>query len=295
MGGAVGQVRQPTALRAFAVLFSAGFRRYATYRRATLAGAFTNTVFGYVRAAVLTTAITGATVGAAVSATATGGGSSAGSGTVAGYTAGQAVTYAWISQGLIASVMLFAWNELALRVRTGDIAVDLARPVDLQWSWLAGDLGRATYLLLPRGGPPVLVGALTTGLLLPHTAWPYLLGGLSTVLAVVVSFAGRFLVNLAAFWLTEVRGLVGAYAGIGAIFGGLLIPLSWFPDWLRAIAWSTPFPAMLQVPVDVLTARVDGATAVRLVVVQLLWATTMLAAGRVMLRLATRKLVVQGG
>ncbi len=34
-------------------LVTAGFRRYATYRRATLAGAFTNTVFGVIKASIL--------------------------------------------------------------------------------------------------------------------------------------------------------------------------------------------------------------------------------------------------
>jgi ABC-2 type transport system permease protein len=205
------------------------------------------------------------------------------------------VTYAWLSQGLIASVSLFAWTELAQRVRTGDIAVDLARPVDLQLAWLAADLGRAAFVLIPRGAPPMLVGALTTGLFLPRTPWPYLLGLLSLVLGVVVSFACRFAVNLLAFWLTEIRGLIGFYAGLTAIFCGLLVPISWFPDWLRALAWATPFPAMMQVPLDVLAARVDVAGAVRLLAVQVIWVAATLLAGRGLLRLATRRLVVQGG
>jgi ABC-2 type transport system permease protein len=36
-----------------------------------------------------------------------------------------------VSQGLIAVVYAFGWSELAQRVRTGDIAIGLARPVDL--------------------------------------------------------------------------------------------------------------------------------------------------------------------
>ncbi len=32
---------------------AAGFRRYATYRKATLAGAFTNIVFGVIRVSIL--------------------------------------------------------------------------------------------------------------------------------------------------------------------------------------------------------------------------------------------------
>ena len=121
-----------------------GFRRWSTYRMATAAGAFTNTVFGFVRAAVVV-----ATVGAA-------------GGALAGYDATAAATYAWLTQALIAPVNVFGWQELALRVRTGDIAVDLSRPVDAQLAFLAADLGRAAFTMIPRGAPPMIAGALTT-------------------------------------------------------------------------------------------------------------------------------------
>jgi len=48
--------RSPRAPRGFSVyweLARVGYRRYATYRGATIAGVFTNTVFGFLRAYVL--------------------------------------------------------------------------------------------------------------------------------------------------------------------------------------------------------------------------------------------------
>ncbi len=259
-------------------LFLAGFRRHASYRMATAAGAFTNTVFGLVRAAILAGAV--ATTASA---------------TVGGYSSGEVITYAWLSQALIAPVHVFQWNELAARVRTGEIAIDLARPVDVQLAWLAADLGRAAYSLIPRGLPPLLVGALTAGLVLPGSPLPYLLGLLSTVLAVVISFACRFAVNLAAFWLIEIRGVVGSYVAISNVLCGLLVPLSWFPSWLHTAATWTPFPSMLQAPLDILTARASGPQALVVLGVQLAWTTAALAGGRLLLHRATRKLVVQGG
>ncbi|MFZ0160664.1 MAG: ABC-2 family transporter protein [Kineosporiaceae bacterium] len=271
------------ALWAFA---RAGFRRHATYRLATAAGAFTNSVFGLVRAAILAGAITAATT--------TGSPGSPG-GTVAGYTTAQVVTYAWIGQALIAPVWVFQWNELALRVRTGDIAIDLARPVDLQLSWLAADLGRAAYSVLPRGLPPVVVGALTFGLVMPTQALPYLLGLVSVTLAVAISFACRFAVNLLAFWLVEIRGVIGSYVAVCNILCGLLVPVSWFPGWLHAIARASPFPSMLQAPLDVLTARAAGGAALQTLGVQAFWLALTVLLGQGMLRLASRRLVVLGG
>lgn len=265
-----------TTAAAFA-LARAGFRRWATYRQAAVAGIFVNTVFGVIKLSIL--------LGVADSA----------GGTVAGYDKVALSTYAWVSQGLIGVVMIFAWTELADRVRTGDIAVDLARPIDLQLSWLAADLGRALWGLMSRAVVPILFGAALFGFRLPTDAVSIVLLPLSIALAVAVSFACRFLVNLSAFWIVEVRGPVLVYVLISGMLGGHLIPVQLFPQWLQVLAYATPFPSIVQSPVDLVTGLATGWRAVVLVAVQLAWACALLAVGRLTLGRATRRLVVQGG
>jgi ABC-2 type transport system permease protein len=258
-------------------LARAGFARWATYRTAALAGMFTNIVFGVIKLSVLQ-GITDST-----------------GGTVAGYDGLQLSTYVWVSQGLIAVVQIFTWSELALRVRTGDIAVDLARPIDLQLSWLATDLGRAGYAFIARGIVPTLVGAALFGLYVPTDPAAVVLLLPAILLAVVVSFGGRFLINLAAFWIVEIRGPLTIYVVTANLLCGLLIPVQLFPTWLKVVAYATPFPWMLQAPCDLASGQARGWAAVGVVVAQLAWAVVLLGAGRLVLRRATRKLVVQGG
>ena len=258
-------------------MFANGFRRWAAYRGAMAAGAFTNTVFGLIRAYI--------TVGAIGAA----------GGTLAGYDAKAGITYAFLAQALIAPVNIFTWNELALRVRTGDVAVDLARPVDPQLAYLASDLGRAAYSIIPRGLPPMLVGGLVFGLAMPAAAPPYLLGAISLLLAVMVSFACRWLANLAAFWLLDLRGVMMIYVLASGLLSGHLLPVHWFPSWLAAIANATPFPSIIQTPIDIVTGRADGVDALALIGVQLGWLVVALIAGRLVFAAGTRKLVVQGG
>lgn len=264
-------------MRVFTAYLAMGFRRWSTYRLAAAAGAFANTVFGLIKAA-----ITMAAIGAA-------------GGTLAGYDAVTGATYAWIAQALIGPVNVFTWNELALRVRTGDIAVDLARPVDPQLAYLAADLGRAAYQVIPRGAPPLVVGALVTGLALPAVPLPYLLGLVSVVLAVMVSFACRWLVNLAAFWLLDLRGVSTLYVVATGVLSGMIVPVHWFPTWMATLAAATPFPSMMQAPIDVLTGRVEGLAALGTVGVQAAWLVALLALGRWVFSHGSAKLVVQGG
>lgn len=268
----------PTAaLAPAAALAGAGFRRWSTYRQAAVAGVFVNTVFGVIKLSIL--------LGVADSA----------GGTVAGYDAASLSTYTWLAQAMIAVVMIFGWTELADRVRTGDVVVDLARPVDLQLAWLAADLGRAGWALFSRGLLPVAFGALVYGLYLPDDRTAILLFPVSVLLAVVVSFACRFILNLSAFWLIEIRGLVMLYVLVSGLLAGHLVPVQMFPDWLRQVAYATPFPALVQTPIDLVTGQAAGTRAVGLVAAQVAWAVAMLLVGRIVLARATRKLVVQGG
>ena len=246
--------------RAWGALVAAGFRRYATYRQATLAGAFTNTVFGVVKVSILFAA------------------AAAAGGTVAGYDRAALSTYTWVSQGLIAVVWVFAWFPIALRVRTGDVAIDLGRPVHPVAAWLAEDLGRAGQACLVRFAAPMVVGGLLYGLRLPQDPVTVPLFVLSAALAVVVSFGGRLLVSLVAFWLVDVRGLMGLYVVVSNVLCGLLVPVPFFPDWLRVVAYATPFPSMVQTPVDVSVERVSGLDAVVALAVQAGWALVLLAA-----------------
>ena len=264
-------------LRPAAALAGAGFRRWSSYRQAAAAGVFVNTVFGVIKLSIL--------LGVADSA----------GGSVAGYDAASLSTYAWVSQGLIAVVMIFQWTELAERVRTGDIAVDLARPVDLQLAWLAADLGRALWALLSRALVPIVFGALFFGFHRPDDPTALALLPVSLLLAVCASFGGRFLLNLTSFWLTEIRGLVLLYVLVAGLLGGHLIPVQLFPGWLQTVAYATPFPAMMQSPLNLVTGQSTGGAAVRDVLVQAAWTAGLLLAGRVALARATRRLVVQGG
>ena len=90
-----------------------------------MAGAFTNTFFGVVKLAILFAAADTA------------------GGVIAGYDRAALSTYTWVSQGMIAVRGALRRLELAQRVRTGDVAIDLGRPVHPVAGWLAEDVGRA--------------------------------------------------------------------------------------------------------------------------------------------------------
>ncbi|MFF2526048.1 ABC transporter permease [Streptomyces liangshanensis] len=266
-------------MRLYAVVAASGFRRYATYRIATFAGIFTNTVFGFILAYTYV-ALWDERPG------------------LGGYDQAQALTYVWLGQALLMTCAVMGGSfqdELIERIRTGDVAIDLYRPVDFQLWWLAGDLGRAAFHLLGRGVVPVVFGAVAFDLALPSDplVWPAFL--LSVLLAVVVSFAIRFLVALSAFWLLDGAGVVQMAMLVGLFFSGQLLPLTLFPGALGTLARALPWSSMLQVPADVLLGKHTGWGLVQAYAFQAGWAAALLALGRLLQGVATRRVVVQGG
>jgi ABC-2 type transport system permease protein len=264
-------------LATYAALAAAGFRRYATYRQATVAAMFPNVVFGFLRSYVLLATV--ARVGVA-----------------AGYDANRLITFVWVGQGLIGTVQLWGPPEYAERIRTGDVVSDLLRPVDPVWQQLAGDLGRCGYAALTRFVVPVFAGALVFDFYTPRRAATYPLFVLSVVLATLVCFGGRFLVNAAAYWLLDARGPQVAWTLTSSVLSGLYFPI-WFLPRPAALALlvATPFPSLMQVPLDVLTERGSVGAQLGSLGIQAAWAVAVLALCRLVQRRGERRLVVQGG
>ncbi len=263
----------------YAAVAARSFRRFSTYRVATLAGIFTNSVFGIIYSyAYLALWDQQPQAG--------------------GYDATDAVTYVWIGQALLMTVALWGGgttDDLAERIRTGDVAIDLYRPVGLIGWYLAGDLGRASYHFLTRGVGPTVLGLLLFQIELPATPYAAVAFLVSLVLAVVTSFAIRFLVACTAFWLLDQTG-VRTLSGVLAIFlSGMTLPLVIFPEPLRSIALALPWASYLQTPADIWLGQRTGLAILEGLLVQAVWAVVLLALCQVVLNAATRKVVVQGG
>ena len=267
----------PAPARAYWRLLAAGFRQQSAYLGAALGGLVANVTFGFLKAAILL-----ATLAAA-------------GGTLGGYDTGRMLAYVWLSQAMLGLINVYGRDVLGERIRSGDIAVDFLRPLDLQLAGLSTYLGSRLFTLLPRGLPTLTVGLLTTGFVLPRGARPYLLGAVSVLLAMTISYLCVYALNMTALWLVEIRGLQVGYGIIASFCCGLYIPVGVFPDWLETIARLTPFPSMLMTPIEILSGYAVGTDALRLVAAQVGWVAAVALLGHLLTRAGRRHLEVQGG
>lgn len=252
-------------------------RRMATYRWATVAGVVTNTAFGFILAYGLLATFRGR-------------------GPVDGFDSVDAVTYTFVAQGIAMAVGVFGQDlELAERIRTGEVAMDLARPYDYQAWWAAVAYGKAAFYAWARGIPPFVVGALVLETRLPDRWWIWPAFAASVVLAIGVSFALRFLVQLLAFWFTDVRGPNQVVNIAGGFLAGILVPVALFPPGLRTVARALPWASTLDAPISVFLGLRSGSSLVGTLVLQVVWLVVLVRCGRAVLAAAVRRLEVAGG
>lgn len=265
-------------MRLFTELLLSGFRENIRYRLAMFASVVANVVFGIIRASLLFATI------------------QASGADVAGYDLAAAATYVWVGQGLIGPIDIWGNSsaKTADKIRSGALAVDLLRPVNPLYSWWAADLGRMISQIPTRLVTMLVLGAVITGIRLPHSPLIWLSFTASLILATTVTYLFFHCVVLGGLWWVETRGQRTFASVLVNLLSGFLIPVQWFPEWLAAIARWSPFPSMMQSPIDLLTGLADGRIMATLAT-QLVWALLLAGLAAWILRAGSKRLEVQGG
>ncbi len=263
-------------MRLFWKLIQLAFQRQLAYRGANWAGLATNFFFGLLRASLMIALYHARTE-------------------VAGVSLQEAITFTGLTQAVIAYLHLFGWWEVMLAVYNGDIASDMLKPFDYITFWLAQDVGRAIAHLLVRGVTILAAYALFFPITWPRTLWQWATLVVALTLSLLVSFAWRFLINLAAFWTPDARGIGRVGFGLSWFLSGFLMPLRFFPDWFVRLCNLTPFPSMVNTVTEVYLGVITGPALINALGRQLLWAIILFVACRLVMRAGVRRLVIQGG
>jgi ABC-2 type transport system permease protein len=268
----------------YLAIMAARFRNLLQYRVAALGGLFTQWFFGIVRIMVLEAFYQSTTQAQPMSFPET-------------------VGYVWMGQ---ATLLLIPWNvdaDIRDQIRSGSVAYELCRPLDLYGLWFARALAWRTAPMLLRMLPMFLIAMVILPLVGPP-AWrlvppPSLAAGLLWVAAlagaVLVSSALTVLMSITMFWTVSAEGIQVLLTVGVTVLGGLAIPLPLFPDWAQGIIYNLPFPAVLDFPSRIFIGQIPVADAPIVLARQLGWTLVLVVLGRWLMSRGARRLVVQGG
>lgn len=210
---------------------------------------------------------------------------------------GQMVTYGTLGMAMN-TVFNPGWGPqtfIAQLIKTGDIGVELLKPLDFQVYVFSRTFGESAFRFAFLMVPSVLIGHLFLGLSFPGSLSSAILYCLSCVLGFIILFALNFLLGLLSVITFSITSISWAYLGIVQFCSGQIVPLSLFPHVIGNILEILPFQCIYFVPISIYVGQLRGIPALDAILSQFVWAVLLIAAGRVFWLTTQRRLVVQGG
>jgi len=186
-------------------------------------------------------------------------------------------------------------NRVSRGIWSGNIAVELVRPVDYQRANFAITIGNG----LAEGVLIAVIGLIFAVLIGFSTPPGHPITWLYFLLAMAFSFTIKFLIvyifGLFTFWTTSGMGLAWIRKGVTDFFSGALIPLSFFPAWLQGIADWLPFRGITFVPGTIFIEKMPDTQIFISFALDIAWIIGLWYLARVIWFFAMRKLTIQGG
>lgn len=263
-------------MRPYLAIFGARFRALLQYRAAALAGLATQVFWGLIRVMIFTAFY-------------------AASSAPQPMTLPEVITYVWLTQALL---LVLPWRldpDVEQLVRSGNVAYELVRPVDLHGLWLARAVAQRTAPAVLRCLPMVVIAYAFLDMSAPAGPTSALAFAGSLVATVALSAALTTLLSVSVLYTLSGRGVHVFMVSVVNFFSGSIVPLPLLPEWLQAIASVLPFRGLMDTPFRLYMGHLPPADAALAVGHQLLWTLAIVLLGRVLLARALRRVVVQGG
>lgn len=176
-------------------------------------------------------------------------------------------------------------------IRSGSIAMEMARPVPFFPMLLAREGGSLVYQMFYRAFPLALIFAVSVGFPAPASAASLALTVPSLLLGAYVGLVLTYTVGVTSLWTTEIRWAHWTYHSAVALLSGGWVPADILPGWLGEVAPYLPFSAQMFHPIRIYL----GMAGWRELAVQAAWAMALTAWCYWLTGRAFRRVVVQGG
>lgn len=266
----------PSALTPYRAVLSARFRMLLQYRAAAVAGFGTQLFWGLIRVMIFTGFYHSTTKPQPMSLE-------------------QVISYIWLGQATLAILLTGVDNDVREMIRTGTVAYELARPVDLYGLWYSRAVAARAAPALLRSLPIFVLAGLFFGLRAPTSlaaagAWALTIGGALLLAAAIFTLA-----TISLLWTVSGEGIQRALPAFVYCFSGVLVPIPLFPAWAQPILEFLPFRGLADTPFRLYVGQLPASEALPLFAHQAAWTVALALLGRWLLSRGTRRLVVQGG
>ncbi|PJD97933.1 MAG: ABC transporter permease [Parachlamydia sp.] len=263
-------------MKAYSAVLKARLSVLLQYRSAALAGLATQIFWGFIKVMILEAFY-------------------AQSGAAEPLTLAQAITFIWLGQAFL---QLIPWNidkELEQQIKTGNVAYELLRPLDLYFLWFFRAVAMRLVPALMRSIPLFLFAGVVYALPAPvslHAAIAFIF---SLSAAILLSSAITTLVIISLFWTISGEGIQRLLPHITLLLSGMTVPLPLFPSWTQPFLNLQPFRGIIDIPSRIYVGIIPTHDVFQYIGFQLVWFLFFVLAGKWLLKRAIKRFVILGG
>lgn len=204
------------------------------------------------------------------------------------------MTFFVINDILILWIAASYSNYIGPDVASGDIVYRLMKPASYHLQLIALSHARAFISTITRSLPMFIFAVIFIDLIFP-TVIVFMAFLLVAILGGIIYSLLDLIISYTVFWLTEYWYVSWFKRAIFALFGGLALPLWFYPEWLRSISELLPFQFAIFVPVELYLGRIPVSDIGAILLIQLFWIAVLFLCERLIWKWAQRKLIIQGG
>ncbi len=214
-----------------------------------------------------------------------------------GITLKQLSTYVWLQQALLA---LFAYwvyeNDIFDSISNGNVAYELCRPVSIYEMWFSRVVANRLARVSLRCLPILVVASLmpkSYSFTPPSSFSTFLWFLLSLALGLFLMVGINMLVYISAFYTVSTLGTRILTMSLFELFAGVILPFPLLPKKLELVFNLLPFASIQSTPGLIYNGYIENVY--RPILLQVFWLAVVIVTGKLLMKKALKRVVVQGG
>lgn len=209
------------------------------------------------------------------------------------------ISYVWLGQIFFALLFFrVSDNEIMESIRTGNVAYEFVRPLNIYWMWFSKILANRLSAGVLRFSPILLIALILPqkySLKGPISIEGFILFITTMILGLIISTSLAMIIHALMFYTTTSKGLFNIYGNIADFLSGIVIPITFMPIAMQNICYLLPFRLCMDLPMRLYIGNIPEIEGIRTILVQIAWMLALVSFGNFMMKKVSKRLVVQGG
>lgn len=209
------------------------------------------------------------------------------------------VTYLWLQQAFYALTYPFIKDsDLLSMIKNGNLAYELIRPQNFYFKFYIKMLAERVVATFLRSMPIIIIGLLLPypyKLSLPSSFDNSLIFFIALVLSCFLITSISLIVHIITIYTLDARGITSTYSMISQVFMGLVVPIPFFPLWMKKISNFLPFKYIGDFPYRVYSGSIGISEGKTLLLGSAIWLVLSILIGYFLSNQVLKKAVIQGG